>query len=268
VNILARRASLPAIVLLSATALLSATLGACDLAMSGFHEEARDTWSKSYPLNANGRLEIINTNGTINVSASSSSQVEVHAERVARAGTPQAAKELLEKSQIKEDVSSDTVHLESKSPGFGFHGSVNVAYTVRVPTGASVHLQDTNGRIIVDGLKHETRLQTTNGQIEGKHLDGEVKATTTNGGVELQMNAVSKDIEVQTTNGQVSLEIPKSATAQIAARVTNGHIAVNDLSVQADDDNTRRHYNARVNGGGGPRIQVETTNGGISIAGR
>ncbi len=263
-NILARRASLSAIVL------LSATLGACDLAMSGFHEEARDTWSKTYPLNANGRLEIVNTNGTINVSTSSSSQVEVHAERVARAATPQAAKELLEKSQIKEDVSSDTVHLESRSPsGFSFHGSgLQVSYTVRVPTGASVHLQDTNGRIIVDGLKNETRLQTTNGQIEGKHLDGEVKATTTNGGVELQMNSVSKDIEVQTTNGQVSLEIPKSATAQIAARVTNGHIAVNDLSVQADDDNTRRHYNARVNGGGGPRIQVETTNCGISIAGR
>ncbi len=254
---------------LSAIALLSATLGACDLAMSGFHEEARDTWSKTYPLNANGRLEIVNTNGTINVSTSSSPQVEVHAERIARAGTTQAAKELLEKSQIKEDVSSDTVHLESRATtGFGFHGSMQVAYTVRVPAGASVNLQDTNGRIIVDGLKNETRVQTTNGQIEGKHLDGEVKATTTNGGVDLQMNSVSKDIEVQTTNGQVSLEIPKNATAQIAARVTNGHIAVSDLSVQPEDDNSRRVYNARVNGGGGPRIQVQTTNGGISIAGR
>jgi DUF4097 and DUF4098 domain-containing protein YvlB len=236
--------------------------------MSGFHEEARDTWSKTYPLGANGKLEIVNTNGTITVDASDSPQVEIHAERIARAGTPAAAKELLEKSQIREDVSSDVVHLESRSPtGFGFRGNTQVEYRIRVPAAAVVHLQDTNGRIIVNGLSHETHLQTTNGQIEAKHLDGEVRASTTNGSVELEMKSVSKDIEVRTTNGPVSVVIPKSSSAQIAAQVTNGHIEVNDLSVQPEGENSRRQYNARVNGGG-PRIEVQTTNGGITIAGR
>jgi hypothetical protein len=247
---------------------LSVTLGACDLAFSGFREEARDTWTKTYPLGANGRLEIVNTNGFIKVDASDSPQVEVHAERIARAATPQAAKDLLQKAEISEDVSSDRVHLESRSPtGFGLRGNTQVQYTVRVPAGAIVHLRDTNGRIDVAGLTRETHVTTTNGQIEGRHLDGEVHATTTNGGVNLEMQSVSKDIEIQTTNGQVSLTIPKNASVDIAARVTNGHIAVNDLPVQREEESSRRQFNGRVNGGG-PRIQVQTTNGGISIAGR
>jgi len=37
--------------------------------------------------------------------------------------------------------------------------------------------------------------------------------------------------------------------------------------VQREEESSRRQFNGRVNGGG-PRIQVQTTNGGISIAGR
>ncbi len=250
-------------------ALLSVALGACDLAMSGFHEEARDTWNKTYPLGANGRFEIVNTNGSIKVEPSDGSQVEVRAERIAHAATPEGAKELLKKLEIREDVSADRVHLESKSPGgFGFHGSVEVQYTVRLPANAAVDLRDTNGRIDVTGLTREIHVSTTNGQIEGKRLDGEVRASTTNGGVSIQMQSVSQDIDVQTTNGAVSVQIPSSANADISARVTNGRIGVDGLSsLKADDENSRRRFSGRLNGGG-HQIRLQTTNGGISISGR
>src|SRR5690242_6991141 len=134
--------------------------------MSGFHEEARDTWSKSYPLTADGRLEIVNTNGAIQVDPGDGSQVEVRAKRIARAATQQGAKELLAKLEMREDVSSDRIHLESRSPSnFGFHGNVEVRYTIRVPRGAAVDLRETNGRVDVNGLTHEMHLSTTNGQI-------------------------------------------------------------------------------------------------------
>jgi len=250
-------------------ALLSVALGACDLAMSGFHEEARDTWTKTYPLSANGRFEIVNTNGSIKVDPSDGPQVQVRAERIAHAATPEGAKELLKKLEIREDISADRVHLESKSPGgFGFHGSVEVRYTVLLPANAAVDLRDTNGRIDVTGLTRETHVSTTNGQIEGKRLDGEVRASTTNGGVNLQMQSVSQDVEVQTTNGSVSVQIPSSASADISARVTNGHIGVDGLSsLKADDENSRRRFSGRLNGGG-HQIRLQTTNGGISISGR
>jgi DUF4097 and DUF4098 domain-containing protein YvlB len=250
-------------------ALLSVAFGACDLAMSGFHEEARDTWSKTYPLSANGRVEIVNTNGFIKVDPSDSPQVQVRVERIARAATQEGAKEMLKKAEIREDITADRVHLDSRSQGsFGFHGNVEVRYTVLLPANAAVDLRDTNGRIDVTGLTREIHLSTTNGHIAGKQLNGEVRASTTNGGVDLEMLSVSQDIDVQTTNGGVNVQIPSNASADISARVTNGHIGVDGLSaVKADDENTRRRYSGRLNGGG-HQIRLQTTNGGISISGR
>ena len=251
-------------------ALLSVSLGACDLAMSGFHEEAQDIFDKTYPLSAAGRLEIVNTNGSIRVDPAEGAQVEIHAERIAHAATQQGAKELLEKSSIKEDVTGDRVHLDSRvQGGFGhFRGSVEVRYTVRVPAGAIVDLRGTNGRIDATGLKNQTTLTTTNGQIVGNKLAGEVHASTTNGGVELELLSVSEDIEASTTNGGISLQIPTNASADISARVTNGHIGVEGLSaMKADDENSRRRFSGRLNGGG-HAIRLSTTNGGITISGR
>jgi hypothetical protein len=250
-------------------ALLSVSLGACDLAMSGFHEEARESFDKTYPLAANGRLEIVNTNGSIKVDPSEGSQVEIHAERIAHAATQQGAKELLQKASIKEDIAADRVHLESKmQSGFGFHGSIEVRYTVRVPANAIVDLRDTNGRIEARGLTKQTTLSTTNGQIIGSRLGGEVHVSTTNGGVDLDMQSVTEDIEASTTNGGISVQIPSDSSAEVSARVTNGHIGVEGLSaMKADDGNSRRRFNGRLNGGG-HAIRLETTNGGITISAR
>lgn len=248
-------------------ALFALSLSACDLAMSGFHEEAKDTWSKSYPLAATGRLEIVNTNGSIRVVAADSPQVEIQAERVARSATQQGAKEMLQKLEMKEDVSSDRIHIESKQPTMvGLHGGIEVRYTIRVPRGAAVDLRETNGSIDASGLTRESRFSTTNGHIDARSLDGEVHASTTNGHVELQMASLSQDVEAETTNGQITVRVPSDASADVSARVTNGHIGIDGLpSLKADDENSRRRFSGRLNGGG-RAIRLQTTNGSITLA--
>src|SRR6185369_15726438 len=111
-----------------------------------------------YPLATNGRLEIVNTNGSIQVDPAESAQVEVRAERIARAATQQGAKEL-QKMEMREEASSDRVHVESRQPTMaGFHGNIEVRYTIRVPHGVTVDLRETNGKVDVTGLTHEMRL--------------------------------------------------------------------------------------------------------------
>jgi DUF4097 and DUF4098 domain-containing protein YvlB len=253
-------------VLAAGVALVSLSLAACDLAMSGFREEAKDTWSKTYPLAANGRLEIVNTNGSINVTPTDGAQVEIQAERVAHAATQQGAKDLLQKVEMREEVSSDRIHVESRQPSMvGFHGSLEVRYTIRVPRSASVDLRETNGHVEVTGLTRETHLSTTNGHINGKKLDGTVHASTTNGRVDLDMASVTQDIEAETTNGSIVLRLPADASADVSARVTNGHIGVEGLpSLKAEDENSRRRFSGRL-GAGGHAIRLQTTNGGITL---
>ena len=76
--------------------LLVATLSAaCDVrvdengirSMRVAEGRAEDVWTRSYTLPANGTFEIVGEDGTIDVSAADGPQVEVRAEREARADT-------------------------------------------------------------------------------------------------------------------------------------------------------------------------------------
>jgi len=240
---------------------------ACDVALSGFKEEESDTWAKSYPLSAAGRLEIENTNGLIEVSVGEGQTVEVKAVRIARAASVEAAKELLAKTVIREEVSADHVKLFVERPRGGFgRGGVEVRYTVKVPASTQLTLQNTNGRIAVSGVRGDAKLATTNGEISARDLGGKVDATTTNGEVEIDLAAVTGAVDVETTNGGVRIRMPSDTKASLFARVTNGGIDVEGLSVE-EIEKTRRRLEAKLNGGGS-RIEVATTNGGITFARR
>jgi len=240
----------------------------CDVALSGFREEESDTWTRSYPLSPGGRVEIANTNGFIEVTAAAGSQVEVKAERVARAASKEGARQLLAKATIREEVSADVVKLTSERPQGGWgSGGVEIRYTVKVPDSARVALETTNGRIGVVNVTAGTKVGTTNGEIEGRGLAGAVKASTTNGSVELEMGNLSGDVEVETTNGSVTVRVPADAKATISTRWTNGGIDVDGgLKVETTEASKRR-FDGRLNGGG-PRIDVETTNGSITLGKR
>jgi hypothetical protein len=264
VSMSASRHHLPRI---AAIAVLCATLSACDLALSSFNEQATDTWAKKYPLSEGGRLEVKNTNGFIRVEVGGD-QVEVSAERIARASTPEAAKEMLQKVEVAEDVTADRVRLETKRPSGGFgRGNVEVRYTIRVPSSTQVELQNTNGEVRVTGVTRGARISTTNGQIDGRGLGGDGGATTTNGGVELELASFSQPLHVSTTNGGVQVRLPKDTKADLQATCTNGGIEVHGLDLDAEGEPTRRRLAGRLNGGG-PRIDISTTNGAIDIRGK
>ncbi|RPJ75066.1 MAG: hypothetical protein EHM24_04950, partial [Acidobacteria bacterium] len=104
-----------------------------------------------------------------------------------------------------------------------------------------------------------------NGGVKGQGLAGAVEATTTNGGVSLEMTAVpAGGIRAETTNGGVDLRIPGSAKADIRASVLNGGITLTGFELEGGEK-TRRRVEGRLNGGG-PNVNLETTNGGIKIA--
>jgi hypothetical protein len=244
-------------------------LAGCDLATSGFRSTATDEWTRTYPLEAPGRLEIVNTNGFIEVERTQGAAIEVRAERVGKGATDEAAREALQRIEIREDVSADGVRLETRLPGGGFlSGGGEVRYRVSVPAGTDVRLRTTNGRIVVTGLDGPLVARTTNGGITGRGLAGAVEARTTNGAIEVDVETVAQEgMELGTTNGAIRLRLPGTARADIRARVQNGSINVSDLDVDRVGETDRRRFEGRLHGGG-PRIDLSTTNGGIRIEGK
>src|SRR5881398_3428412 len=83
---------------------LAVVLTACDVSLGNLAGRATDEWTHTYPLSAGGEVHIANTNGRVDVEGVDGSNVEVRAERIARAATDAGAKELLPRITIKEDV--------------------------------------------------------------------------------------------------------------------------------------------------------------------
>lgn len=248
---------------------LTLMLAACDLSLGNLSARATDEWTHTYPLTAGGEVRIVNTNGRIEVEGVDGSTVEVRAERVAKGATEAAAKELLPRIVIKEDVKPDRISLETeRMSGIMIGAGFEVRYHVRAPKNALINVSNTNGLVTVAALGGKVVAHTTNGGVKGSGLSGGVDARSTNGGVTIEMASVGPDpISLETTNGGVSLALPDRARATVTASCTNGGISVGSLDNFEVTEKSRRHLEGKLNGGG-TMVELHTTNGGVRLRSR
>jgi hypothetical protein len=245
---------------------LALVLAGCDLSLGHLTARATDEWTRSYPLEAGGEIRIVNTNGKIDIEGTDGTTVEVRAEKIARGATDAAARELLPRIVIKEDIKPDRVSLETeRMSGIMIGAAFEVRYHIRAPKSAVVNVTNTNGQVALSALDGKVRAQTTNGGVNGRNLSGGVDARSTNGGVTIDLASVGPDsISLRTTNGGVTLTLPDGAKADLSASCTNGGINVSALDNLDISEQSRRRLEGRLNGGGTP-IEVKTTNGGIRV---
>ena len=251
--------------------LLVASAG-CDIAMADYNEQERAEWRKTYELQPGGRVEINNVNGKVNVMPGQGSAVEILAVKTGKAASPEAAKQALERIQIVDSSTGNVIKVETKidrsSGGLFNHSSAQVEYTVRVPANAELKLTTVNGGLEIEGMNGQITAETTNGGIRAREIGGAIEATTTNGGVEVNLSRVPEGgVKLECTNGGIKLELPADAKATIAARISNGGIDTDGVNIQTRGESSRRRLDGDLNGGG-PRISLEGTNGGIKISGR
>jgi hypothetical protein len=238
---------------------------ACDVHLGNLAGRATDEWTHTYPLTAGGQVRIGNTNGKVDIEGVDGSTVEIRAERIARGVTDTAARELLPRIEIKEDVQPDRVSVQTaRMSGIMFGASFEVRYHVRAPKNAVIDAINTNGLVTVSGMSGKVKAHTTNGGVSGTGLSGGVDARSTNGRVTIELASIGSDrIALSTTNGGVTLTVPDSAKADISASCTNGGISVSGVKLEVSEQ-SRRHLEGKMNGGG-TSIELHTTNGGVRL---
>ena len=230
--------------------------------------KAADEWTRTYTLPKGGRLEIINVNGVIEVFPATGSQVEVVAKREVRTRTDEEAKARLAKAEMIEDVGKDRVHIEMKPAerenSFGPHGRVSIQYRVTVPPGLAMSFRTENGAVRLENIEGRMTLASTNGPVVGRGLSGSVDASTVNGGIEIGLTALDGDSKITTVNGPATLIVAAGVGAELEAEAVNGGVVTQDDLPLAESDRTPRRVTGRLNKGG-PRITVQTTNGGVRV---
>ncbi len=246
---------------------LVVALAGCEMSIGNLAGRATDEWTHTYPLAAGGEIEIGNTNGRIEIEGVDGSTVEVHAERIAKAATDAGARELLPRIVIHEDAKPDHVTIRTERiSGFMIGAGFEVRYHVRAPKNAFVHVTNTNGVVVVTALSGKLFAHTTNGGVSATKVSGAVDAQTTNGSVAIDLDSLTDRVSLKTTNGSVTLTVPGDAKADLSASCTNGGINVVGLKLETTDS-SRRHVEGTLNGGG-TRIDLRTTNGGIRVRSR
>lgn len=247
----------------------------CDIAINSEGDSpfsasatAQDEWTRTYKLAAGGRLEIININGKISAEASDGPDVEIRAERSAKAASEDAAKELLGRLDMREEIGDSRARVEVRGPRNLGRSSHTVNWTIKIPKGIAVDLRTVNGGVILTRLEGDIRARATNGGVKGTGITATtVDAAVTNGGVEIDLAhaATTGTFELESVNGGVALSLPAESKADVIAKAVNGGIAVNGLTLEAIGDQTKRRVEGKLNGGGA-RISLETVNGGVRLS--
>lgn len=270
------RPSTRAVSRLAAIFLFTSVFAGCDIAVDGHGGfdfgiaagKASDEWTRTYKVAPGGRLEIINVNGRITAEVADGDAVEVHAERIAKATSDEAAKELLGKIEMREEVSDTRARVEVRAPRSSGPSGHEIKWVVKVPRGVAVDLRTVNGAVKMTGLDGEIRARTSNGGITGVALAAtSVDAAVTNGGVEIELaKAVSSGtFDLEAVNGGVSIQLPADTKADISGRCVNGGITTADLPLEVVGEQSRRRLEGKLNGGGA-NISLETVNGGVRIS--
>ena len=238
------------------------------------------TWSGNIP---NGRrIAVHNINGAIRVERSNSNRVEVTADKEWRRGNPRDVR--IEQGRVSGDdiVICAMWNVESTCDADGIHtprrnrdddndrdrnrnNDVAVRFTVRVPDGVRVDVNTVNGELEISGATAEVEASTINGSIRARSTGGPVRASTVNGSIEVAMGSFGSvsDLEYETVNGSVVIEVPSNLSAQLDLSTVNGRINT-DFPITVSGSLSPRRLRGTI-GGGSIRLRASTVNGGITL---
>ncbi len=234
--------------------------------------ESAFTWSGAIP--AGRTIYIKNINGAVEVERSTSGRVEVTAEKRWRRGNPEDVR--IEQKKSGDDVvicalwsegsTCDERGIRSeRGMRWNDRNDVSVRFTVRVPEGVRADLATVNGGIEVTGVNTEVRANTVNGSISARSAGGPVRAKTVNGSINVSMGTLgsAQDLEYETVNGGIVIELPANFGAELELSTVNGRVST-DFPITVSGTLSPRRLRGTV-GDGRTRLRASTVNGSVTL---
>jgi hypothetical protein len=225
------------------------------------HCEVRDEQLPAGPLAVDAR-----PNGGIRIEAWGGNGIRIRAVVQAHARTPDEAKQLAGRVQLQTGggrVSASGPESSERDRREWW----SVGYRINVPRQTDLELNSVNGSISIAGVSGTQRFETHNGSVTLRDLAGSVRGTTSNGSVKLALGGQRWDgegLDVETSNGAVTVEIPDGYNAQLDTRTVNGGAHFDYPMTVVGDLTARRGISATL-GSGGPTVRARTPNGRLSV---
>ena len=134
-----------------------------------------------------------------------------------------------------------------------------------VPRDTDLRLETMNGGIALADVRGDVDFRAVNGGVHLVGMAGHVTGRTTNGGLHVELDGRHWDgdgLDVETTNGGVTIEVPDDYSARLETGTVNGGI---DLGFALTVRGRIGRRLATTLGEGGATVRAVTTNGGVRI---
>ncbi|MEZ5290789.1 MAG: hypothetical protein R2745_06880 [Vicinamibacterales bacterium] len=202
-------------------------------------------------------------NGGIRVEGWDQPDVLVRAVVRTQADSDDEARALLPRVSVT--AAGTTVSAQGPERGDGRRSGWSVSFQIWAPRQTALALTARNGGVTIFGMRGESRFATENGGVTLNDVGGQMAGHTRNGGVTVRLSGdrwEGAGLDVETTNGGVSLSIPRGYSAALEVGTVNGGIDTDvPMTVQG---RVGRELRTTL-GAGGPLVKVRTTNGGVRI---
>jgi hypothetical protein len=225
------------------------------------HCEVRDSNLPAGALNVDA-----GQNGGIVVEGWDRNEIRVRAIVRGRAREAARARELA--NQVQVQAGGGRVY--ATGPDYLRRESWSVSYRINVPRKNDLDLRASNGGITIVGVTGNMRFDTTNGGVRLQDIGGRVNGETRNGGLNVMLSGNRWDgegLDVETSNGGVTMAIPDGYNAELETRTVNGGLRI-DFPITVQGELTGRRGLSTTLGSGGPLVRARTTNGGVKITRR
>lgn len=225
------------------------------------HCEVRDSTMPAGALNVDA-----GQNGGIVVEGWDRNEIRVRAIVRANARDSARARELV--GQVQVQAGGGRVY--ATGPENMRREGWSVSYRINVPRKNDLDLRASNGGITIVNVTGNMRFDTTNGGVRLQDIGGRVNGETRNGGLNVTLSGNRWDgegLDVETSNGGVTLNLPENYNAELETRTVNGGLRI-DFPITVQGELTGRRGLTTTLGSGGPLVRVRTTNGGVKISRR
>lgn len=271
-------------------------LPGCIIVANGYSDSPQysETRTLRVPVNAGGAVDVRTRNGNVEVHAGSGAEAIVVA--TLRARTQQR----LDETKVVADASAGKLNVRVEWPDGRPQSGEGCSVKIDAPAPSGVHVDTSNGKIVLHDTSGLADLDTSNGAIRVINHAGEVQADSSNGGIDIR--DVSGPVEAITSNGRIELmnvggravahtsngsilaHLAESSPGPVQLRSSNGSIDLalgsaftGELKVSTSNGNVRLNSPATVTnmvsgrsatlqfGSGGAASSVITSNASVSI---
>jgi len=202
-------------------------------AVAAERERYEEPFEKTFSLAKDGKVQISNISGDIEVRSWGEGQVKIKAIKLSKASSLSQAKEDAARVAIEITEEGNVLRIETKYPKSGkFWGgeSVNVSvdYWLWIPEKAGLKVNNISGDIDVEGTGGVLDVSAISGDVSLRKASGRAEGSTISG--DLEISGIAGDVFLKSVSGDITADRVKGS---IEAETVSGDVELTEVSEAA-----------------------------------